>query len=147
MFDVKCQAEVKNLNVRTEVHGDEYVPAVDIKMMLLAVPVDRITSACPDIGKRFYQGDVVAVGEVNPLTVGHKLENLTVTIGDKVLKGCDIKKGMKINLLPEQKANVEIQVQTEHRDNLAVHVMELLRSEVAVKVSERQLDLVNVQES
>ena len=144
MFDVKCGAEVRNLNIRTENHGDEIVPAVDIKMMLLGVPVDRITSACPNIAKRFYDGDLVAIGEVNPLTVQHKLENLIVKIGEKTLKGCDIKKGAKIHLLPAMLANVEVTVQVEHSGDLAVQVMNHLKGEIGVSVNERQLALAEM---
>ena len=145
MFDVKCQAEIKGLNVRIECHGEQYIPAMDITMMLLEVPVNRITSACPDMEKRFYRGDIVAIGEVNPLTVQHNLENLTVNIAGKKVTGCDIKKGMKIQLLPEHKANVEVKIQTRHSDELTCHVIKLLRSEVMVAINERQLDLVNEQ--
>jgi len=144
MFDVKCKAEIKNLNIRTENHGDEIVPAVDITMMLIGVPVDRISSACPDIAKRFYEGDQVAVGEVNPLTVGHKLENLHVTIGGKKVAGCDIKRGAKIMLLPAHLANVEVKVQVQHSDNLAGHVMDLLKDETDVTINERQLSMVEM---
>lgn len=146
MFDVKCKAEVKNLNVRTEIHGDDNVPAYDVTLMLLGVPVDCITRACPDIGKRFYSGDQVAIGEVNPLTVQHKMENLTVKIGERTLNGCDIKKGAKIMLLPEKVANVEVKVQVEHRGDIVLDIMAVLRDEVIVSINERQLEIVGMEQ-
>lgn len=146
MFDVKTTCEVKGLNVRVECHGEEYVPAVDIKLMLLGVPVDRITSACPNMAKRFYDGDLVAIGEVNPLTVGHKLENLSITLGETTIKGATIKRGMKIKLLPAKVADVEVTVQTEHHGSLAVDVMSMLREEVDVTINERQLNLVGMEQ-
>ena len=144
MFDVNCQAEIKHLNVRMETHGDDYVPALDVKMMLLDVPVDRINSAIPGLADWAYEGDVVRVGEVNPFTVQHKLENLTVTIGERELKGCDLKKGMKVNIKPEKKADVEVTVQTHHKD-IIPHILDYLKQEIGVKVHQRQLDLVENQ--
>lgn len=111
MFEVKTKAEIKNLNVRRQTHGDEFVPADDIKLMLMSVPVEKITSACPEIKQRFYDdSNQVAVGEILPLVVKHELKNIDVTIGAVKLKGVSIKKKMKINLLPDHRANVECQI-------------------------------------
>lgn len=150
MFDFKATAEVKNLNVRSEIHGDETVPAIDVKLMCMNVPVDKITSACVGIGDRFYDGNRVAVGEVNPLTVSHKLENLTVTLGDSdnavTMKGVTIKKSMKINLQPDKVADVLLTIQTQHHDQLAIDIMGMLREEVPVQIGERQLKLAEMEQ-
>ena len=74
----------------------------------------------------------------------HKLDNLTVTIGDREMKGCDVKKGMKVNLKPAKIADVLVTVQTQNKDAL-MHVLSYLKQEVGVKVAERQLDLVENQ--
>lgn len=142
MFDVNCQAEIKKLNVRTVTNNNEISPAIDITMVLKQVPVKRITSA-GDFSV-LYNGDVVLLGEVNPHTVQHKLENLAVTIGAKKLSGCDIKKGMKITLLPEKQANIELKVEVEYPEH-TVYFMGLLASETNVKIEQRQLSLVNEQ--
>ena len=144
MFDVTCSAEIRAVTIRTETVAHETVPALDIKMLLLHVPVERISSACPEIGERFYEGDMVAVGEVNPLTVGHKLENLSVKIGDKTITGCDIKKGAKITLLPEKLANVEVTIQTLNHKDLILKVIGFLKSEIGVTINERQLKMVEM---
>lgn len=144
MFDVRGKAELRHINVRAEAHGDEMVPAVDVKLMLIGVPVDRITSAVPDMAVRFYDGDTVAVGEVNPLTVHHKLENLAVTIDDLNFKGCDIKKGMKITLQPGKIADVECSVQIQGIGDSVAPLIRKLRDEVSVKVVERQLKLAGM---
>lgn len=149
MFDFKGRAEVRSkINVRTEVHGDETVPEIDVQVMALDVPVDRLSTACPDIGKRFYEGEQVAIGEVNPLIVGHKIENLTVKIGagddQFTMKGVNIKKGAKIKLKPGKVADVLMMVQTEHHDDLVVNIMPFLREEVPFEVSERQLKLADM---
>jgi hypothetical protein len=146
MFDVKCKAEIRHLNVRRQAHGDDFVSADDIKLMLIGVPVDRINSACPEIDKRFYNADQVAVGEVNPLTVQHSLENLAVQIGDVKLKGVNIKKKAKIHLLPGKVANVQCSIQvTEISDAQFTALRHLyLAGEANVKINERQLKLMEM---
>ena len=144
MFDVNCKAEIRAITIRTETVGDMRVPAVDIKLMLMGVQVDRIDSACPEMGKRFYDEDQVAIGEVNPLTVGHKLENMMVNISGEKLLGCDIKKGAKITLLPEKIANVEVTIQARHRGELVLKMMGLLKDVAVVTINERQLELAQM---
>lgn len=146
MFEVKANAEIKNLNCRVETHGDDLVPAIDVKLLLLGVPVDKISTLCPEIKKRFYNGPQVAVGEVNPLTVGHKVENLKVAIGDVVLNGADVKKGARIHLLPNHLANVEATVQGEHHGDTAVALLKMLRTEALTTISERQLQVAGLEQ-
>lgn len=147
MLDVKCNAEIKHLNCRKEVHGEENVFANDVKLMLLGVPVDRLGSLCPDMGKHFYDGDVVAVGEVNPLTVGHKIENLKVKIEKESLNGVDLKKGAKIHLQPNKLANVECSIQVaDISDSTFAELRRLyLEGAAMVVITERQQTLSAVQ--
>lgn len=144
MLDIKAKAEIKNVNVRTEVHGDENVPAIDIKMMLIGVPVEKISTLCPYMGNRFYDehGQVV-IGEVNPLFVYHKVDNVAVELDGRKITECDIKKKAKIQLLPNKIANVELTVQTEHHDDLVLHVMACLKEQVDVTIIERQADAID----
>ncbi len=140
MLDVNTQGEVRHINVRAEIHGDEIEPAFDVKLMLIDVPVSKITTLCAKLD-RLYENDVVALGEVNPLTVQHKVENVQATIGDYSSTGCDIKKGAKIQLLPGQIANVEVTLQF-HSGNVEA-VVPNLRETVKVTISERQLSMVD----
>ncbi len=146
MFDVTTKAEVRHINVRSEAHGDEIVPAIDVQLMLLGVPCDRITSAVPDMAKRFYKGEQVAVGEINPFVVHHKLENLAVKIGKVTLTGVDIKKNMKVHLLPGKVANVLVSVQAEHEPASTADLIAMLRDEVDVSINERQLKIAEMEQ-
>lgn len=154
MFDMKAMAEIRHLNVRKQTHGDQFVPADDIKLMLMAVPVDNLTSACPEMGERFYEGDQVAVGEVSPLTVWHALENMYVYIGEEAkdegvgLEGVAIKKGMKVHLLPNKLANVELSIQaTDVNDDDYARLRHLfMDGKAMVRMQERQLDLVELEQ-
>ena len=145
MFDVKTKGEIKKLNVRKEFHGDDLVRAIDIKMMLIGVPVEKLTTAVPDMAKRFYEGDVVAVGEVSPLIVGHRIENLAVKINDVEFKGANIKKKMKLHLLPGKIVNIELSVQVSDFTNKQLtRITDLyIESEVKVEIFERQLSMVD----
>ena len=138
MFDFKCKAELRNINVRAEIHGDETVPAIDVKLLAIGVPVDKISSAIPDIAKHFYEKDKVVVGEVNPLTVQHKLENLTVKIHKTEVKGVDVKKKMLVTLEPGKVCDVEMSVQIQHATKTAAALMPLLTEQVDFEISERQ---------
>lgn len=146
MFQAKSKTGINGLSIRTEVRGNEVVPAIDIKMVMESVPVESISSACPNIAARFYDGDQVAVGEVNPLVVGHKLENLTVTVGKRKLAGCDIKKGMKIQLLPERVARLEFTVQAERHGDIILFLMEVLKSELMVSIEENQVRIEDMEQ-
>ena len=146
-MDVKCMAEVKGVNCRAEAHGDEYVPALDVTLMLMNVPVERISSLCPDLRTWAYTGGgMVSVGEVNPLTVGHKLENLRVVLGDVSIAGVDIKKGAKIHLQPNHLANVEVKVQCQQTGTRASDILTMLREQVMTTITERQLSVVGMEQ-
>ncbi len=144
VFKLKCKAEVAHLNVRGETHGDETVPAMDVKLVLISVPVKSVTSAIANI-ESLYNGKDIIAPEANPLTVNHKLENMAVEIGDVKLKGADIKKGMKIELLHGGRANVTLSVQIQHAEAVAVELLKLLGETVDAKLDERQQRLEAVQ--
>ena len=146
-MDVKCRAEIKKITCRAEIHGDQFKPAVDVTLMLMLVPVSGITSLCPDLTTLAYNGaGQVTIGEVNPLTVQHKLENLRVNLGHLVIRGADIKKGAKIHLQPNQLANVEVKVQCQETGTLASDLLSMLRDEVHAEISERQLSVVGMEQ-
>ncbi len=142
MLNIKTRGEVRHINVRAEMHGDEIEPAFDVRLMLLSVPVDKISTLCPKLGDVFYVGgDQVQLGEVNPLTVHHKVENVQATIGDYSSTGCDVAKGAKINLLPGKVCNLDLKLQFQSGNVNAI--IEYLRDEVDVTISERQMTLAD----
>lgn len=145
MFDVECRAEIKKLVPKMRIIRDEYLPEVAVTMLALDVPVEKITSAVPDLAKWAYKGDVVTIGEVNPLTVQHALQNLSVTIGDVTMTGCDLRKNMKIHLKPEKVADLLLTVDARHHEQTTMHVLRFLGQEVGVNFKERQLELVENQ--
>ena len=137
MFDINTKAELRNINLRAETHGDEYARAIDVQLMLLQVPVDRITSALSL--ERFYEGDQPVLQEVYPLCVKHKINNLAVTIGKVKLNGADAK-GIEVTPQPGKVCNVKITVQSSGfgkgvLDQLSEH----LREECDVTIVERQM--------
>ncbi len=138
MFDVTTKGELNHLNVRGETHGDETVPAMDIKLTLVNVPVKNITSALENIEKLYTEKDEILIGEANPLTIGHKIENVEAIVGDVKLKGADVKKGISIELLPGKMANVRLSIQIGHAESVAERLMNMLGETVDVKIVERQ---------
>lgn len=147
MYDIKTQAEVRNINVRAENHGDEHIPAIDLKLMLLDVPIDRVSSAIPDFGKRFYDGDQPILQEIVPFQVHHKIQNVEVKVGSVVLKGADIKKGAKYWHKPGKVCNVLITVQSSDYSDAALPALsKMLKEEVKVSIIERQISIPEMEQ-
>jgi hypothetical protein len=147
VFDVKTNAEVRNINVRAENHGDDHVPAIDVKLMLLDVPIAKISSAIPDFEQRFYDGDQPILQEIVPFQIQHKIENVEAKIGRVVLKGADIKKGSKFWHKPSKVANVLITVQCSDFSEAAVPaLMKMLKEEAKVEIIECQLKIPEMEQ-
>ncbi len=144
MLDVKVQAELKKINLRAEAHGEEWVRAVDIWLMLIDAPADKITSFVPNLAERFYADDGEPVlREVLPLVVNHKLENVAAKISRTSLVG-DIKSKAKIWPKPGGVADIEVKLQvSDFADGLLDTLSHHLRDTMTVSLSERQASLID----
>lgn len=139
MFDVKTKAELRHINLRAEAHGEDMVRAIDVKLMLINVPVDKLTSAIPDFEKRFYDGDTPILQEIVPFQIRHNIENVEAKIGKVTLKGADIKKNSKCWHKPGKVCDIEIKVQSaDFTDAALTTLSKQLKEEVTVEISERQ---------
>lgn len=150
MFDIRATAELSNINIRAEIHGEVHVRAIDIKLVAVGVPAERLTSAIPDLRSRFYNGDQPILQEVFPLRVRHKLENIRCEVFNKdaniLLDGCDV---AKIEITPEPAGicKVKMTVQaSEYADEVLDYLSRWLRDEVQVTLSERQLKLAEMEQ-
>jgi hypothetical protein len=147
MFDVKTAAELRNINLRVESHGENMVRAMDIKLMLLDVPVSKLTSAIPDFEKRFYDGEQPILQEISPFQIQHKIENVEATIDNTKLTGADIKKGARCWHKPGFVCNLEIIVQASDFNDAALTALSKhIKEEVKCSITERQTKLPGMEQ-
>ena len=144
MFEVKTKAELKKINLRAEAHGDDWIRAMDIVLMLLDVPVDKISSAVPAMEKRFYKGDEPILQEIFPFQVQHKIENCNAKVSRTTFKGCDIKTKAKVWPKPGKVCNMEIKLQvSDFKDGALDSLSKLLRAEISIEITQRQADFID----
>lgn len=148
MFKVDGNAEVRNLNVRRQASGDEWVRAIDVKIMALAVPVGDISGAVPDIEKHFYgkSGDVL-LAEIFPLKVRHKIENVEAVIGPVTLKGADVAK-IEVTPQPGKMANVLLSIQSSDFSDKDLAALTKVYTAVETKLAivERQASIPDMEQ-
>ncbi len=144
MFVIKSAAEIKNVNLRMEAHGDSLVRAVDVKVIIPDVEAARLDSAIPEIGQ-FWHGEDPVFQEVYPLKVRHTIENVeaTLTVGRKVvtLTGADVR---KVSITPRHSGRCEIELSiraAEITDGVLDPLHKWLKGEVELEIVERQLSL------
>lgn len=75
----------KSVNTRTEMHGDDEVPGLDIPITGMLINDEELGLVCddPETHKRWYKNDrslgvVPAFASVEVIPIGHKFENATV---------------------------------------------------------------------
>lgn len=150
MFVIKGKAELKNINIRVQAHGDELVRAMDLKLAMEDADPARLDSAVSDLTDRFWNKDEPLVQEIYPLRVGHKLENCAVELSDGKVKvklnGADVK---KIEITPHhgRRVGMVYTVQAiEIQDGILDTLHKWLRGVITVDVVERQMELPDMEQ-
>ncbi len=148
MFVIKGTAEIKNVNLRIEAHGDSMVRTVDVKMVAPDVEAKRLDSAIADIDK-YWEGEKLCLQETYPVTVQHTIENVTATlsVGKKkvTLKGGDVRK-IKITPRHNGRCQVMLSVRCPEVSSEILLLHEWLKGEVQLEVVERQISLPNMEQ-
>ena len=149
MFDIKGTAELKNINLRVEMNGDDFARAMDLLLVVDGVPADKLTSAIPNLRENFYEGDQPQLQEIYPLIVRHKIENIAATLKvdkDSVkLKAADVSK-IEITPQPGGICQVRLTVQSSMYPLDCLATLSLwLRHEIALTINERQLRAVGME--
>jgi len=146
MFVIKSAAEIKNVNLRMEAHGDSMVPTVDVMLIAPDVEAKRLDSAIADIGK-YWEGDTVCLQETYPVTVQHTIENVeaVLSVGKKkvTLKGADVRK-IKITPRHGGRCQIKLSIRCPEVSSEIVLLHQWLKGEVQLEVVERQISLPNM---
>ena len=145
MFVIKGAAEIKNVNLRAEVHGDSLVRAIDVKLAITDVDAKRLDSAIPGLMEMFWEHEQPRVQEIYPLKVRHTIENVTATIGvgRKTVKlvGADVR---KVHITPKFGHLCEMLLSircAEIGDGTIDPLHKWLKGTVDIEIVERQLTL------
>jgi hypothetical protein len=105
MLKVNAKATVKAIVVRKQVHGDDLVKAVSVRLRFPAVSLDEARELVSQL-HLFYGTELESqFPEIDYLPVTRKIENVVATIGSVKLRG-DVKSGAK--LYPRGNRTVEL---------------------------------------
>lgn len=139
----KCEAELKNVNLRTENNGDEKVLAVDLKIKA-SVPAKELAplfADAPSLLESLFDkgGNVLASNFQHVYRV--PIENIELTIDDlKSFKGGKVKKN--IMMIPRNGKRFEVLLTAQLTDVTDVRALAgRLHEEVKVSIIERQQSL------
>lgn len=139
----KAEAELKNVNLRTENNGDERVLAVDLKLIanVSAKEIAPLFSDSPEwLNAMFDKGGNV----LNPLFEQYyrvPLENIELTIDDlRPFRGGRVKKGMR--MIPRNGRRFELRMTIQLSDIPDIRPLaKRLNEEVRLTIVERQQTL------
>lgn len=139
----KADAELKNLNLRTENNGDERVLAVDLKVNanVKAIEVAPLFEDTPNMLDTLYDEGGNVLNPVVQFSYRVPIENIELKIDDlKPFKGGKVKKNMK--LIPRNGKRFEITLTVQITDVLDVRALaKRLHEEVKISITERQQSL------
>ncbi len=144
MFVVKGQAEIKNINVRAQVHGDEMVRAIDVKLVMVDIDAKKMDSAVPGLVATFWKGQQPMLQEVYPLKIRHKIENVIckLKVGRKRVK---LQEAVvkKISVTPRfgGRCEITLTVSCVIGDRILDPLHKWLKGMVGIEIVEHQMEL------
>lgn len=138
----KAEAELKNVNIRTENNGDERVLAIDLKIKA-SITKDEAKPLFQDTPKMIGTLFDSAGNVLNPifqLNYRMPIENIELQLDDRKYKGGKIKKNMK--LIPRNGSRFEIMFTAQLTDVKDIRPFAArLHEEVKLTIIERQQSL------
>ena len=139
----KAQAEMKNVNLRTENNGDERVLAVDLKIIanVSATEVAPLFQDTPDLLGTLYDAGGNVLNPVLEFVYRVPIENIELTIDElKSFVGGRVKKNMK--MVPRNGSRFEITLTAQLAGVTDVRSLaSRLHEEVKITIIERQQSL------
>jgi len=138
----KADAELKNVNLRTENNGDERVLACDLKIKanISATEAKPLFSDTPSLIATLFDKGGNVLNPVFEFKYRMPIENVETQLDDKKYKGGKIKKNMK--LIPRNGKRFEVLLTIQLTDVKDVRAFAArLHEEVKVSIIERQQSL------
>jgi len=151
MFQLKAEAELRNINCRAEAHGEEMVRAIDLKLIAIDAKADKMDGAINGFLKMYYDSKGNPLGaEAFPLRIRHKIDRGRVTIqqGRKKVTFPDVTiKAIQLTPKSGKKVDCTFTVQvSDYDDGVMDKVTHWQREIVKVEVEQRQLDIDEVKQ-
>jgi hypothetical protein len=144
MFEIKGEAELKNINVRAEIHGEELVRAIDVKLVMTDVDAKLLNAAVPGLVKTFWDGEQPAFQELYPLKIRHKIENATaeIKVGKAQVQLLDVTM-QKIEVTPlfGKRCQIAFTVRSQIGDGILDSLHAWLKGKVNIEIEERQMEI------
>lgn len=146
MFQIKAEAELRNINNRAEAHGEEMVRAVDLKLIAIDAKADKLDGAINGFLSLYFDKKGEPLGaEAFPLRVRHKIDRgrVVITHGRKKVAFPDVTlKGIQLTPKTGRKVDCTFTVQvSDYEDGVMDKITRWQREVVKVEVTQRQLDI------
>jgi hypothetical protein len=138
----KADAELKNVNLRTENNGDERVLAVDLKIKanISSAEAAPLFSDTPNLIATLFDKGGNVLNPVFEFKYRMPVENVETRLDDKIYKAGKIKKNMK--LIPRNGKRFEVLLTVQLTDVKDVRAFAArLHEEIKVSIIERQQSL------
>jgi hypothetical protein len=138
----KAEAELKNVNIRTENNGDERVLACDLKIKanISATEAKPLFQDTPKLIGTLFDSAGNVLNPVFEMKYRMPIENIELALDDRKYKGGKIKKNMR--LIPRNGSRFEVMLTVQLTDVKDIRPMAArLHEEVKVTIIERQQSL------
>ncbi|TFG81354.1 MAG: hypothetical protein E4G74_04280 [Erysipelotrichales bacterium] len=139
----KAQAQVKNVNLRTENNGDERVLAVDVKVVanVSAVEIAPLFQDTPQLLESLFDKGGNILNPLVEFVYRVPVENIELTIDDlKPFKGGRVKKNTR--MIPRNGSRFEVTMSLQLNDVGDIRTLvKRLHEEVTISITERQQSL------
>ena len=151
-LEIVTRGKITNVNLRKQIHGDEYVKAFDVSIscsvpkdiLKTLVPTAKTDPAVADI--LFGKDDLPKLQEFYPLKLAHKIEGVKVKIKQMEFTDCDL---ATIELTPSAGGMVDLQFKVQGtgpgRNTVADSLWTLINEETNIKIVQLQGELPGIE--
>jgi hypothetical protein len=136
MYETK--ATIKNINLRSEIAGEERQPAFDVKLELPITP-DFHKILCKGIKKPVNLSTLQDAG-IASMKYSAEIEGLTVAYGNYVISSAKMNNAT-VNLNTSMTGNIRIQSQINNSHGLAEALNEIVNEPITLQIDEDKLSL------
>jgi hypothetical protein len=140
MFEIERNAMVKAITPRREFYGEEFFPAITIKLLFEAVPADLVAESLVSNFETIYHENDLVLSDVKTFDVLRRIENVEFSIGGKSLASTDVEK-IRVTPVSGRTATVELCVKGRCSPSFTGLMHEFLHETVPVGLTQRQLEL------
>lgn len=151
-LEIETTGKITNVNLRKQIHGDEYVKAFDVSIscsvpkavLASLVPTAKSDRSLADI--LFSKDDLPKLQELYPLKLAHKIEGVKVKIKQMEFASCDL---ATIELTPSAGGMIDLSFKVQGtgpgRNTVADSLWTLINEETKIKIVQLQGELPGIE--